>query len=157
MLSWRRYPEYQGPKQRSMPTQCSGQKVQSLKVLAMAASAVSIGKDVDFEFFKAMATQDSTPEFSGFNTKRFREAGVMLQPKTSSMYTPLIDEIPSDPTTVLTTLTEAIRLTGETGQESSSILYSILYYILLRHNSLVTVFLRKYSLAGIDTWHQPLM
>ena len=126
--------EYQGPKQPSMPTQCSKQKVQSLKVLAMAASTVNIGKEVDFEFFRALATQDSTREFSGFNTKRFREAGVMLQPKTSSMYTPLIDEIPSDPTTVLTTLTEAIRLTEETGQEYTILtldqqLYKVLVFI----------------------------
>ena len=36
---------------------------------------------------------------------------------TTSMYTPLIDLKPSDPTTVLTAMTEAQRLTEESGQQ----------------------------------------
>ena len=46
--------EYQGPKKPNMPVRCSLQKVQSLKVLAMAAAASKIAKNVDFEFFKAI-------------------------------------------------------------------------------------------------------
>ena len=123
--------EYQGPKQPSMPLQDSIQKVQSLKILALAASSLKVGKEVDLEFFKSIAAEPSTPEFSGFNTRRFRNAGVSQQHTKSSMYTPLIDEIPSDPTTVLTTLTEAIRLTEETGQEYTILTFDQQLYKLL--------------------------
>ena len=123
--------EYQGPKQPSMSHKDSVQNVQSLKLLASAALSLKIGKEIDFEFFKAIATTPSTPEFSGFNNRRFRDAGVSLQPKTSAVYTPLIDEIPSDPSTVLTTLTEAIRLTEETDQEYTILTFDQQLYKLL--------------------------
>ena len=43
--------EYKGPKKPNMPAHSSLQKVQSLKVLAMAAVASNIASNVDFEFF----------------------------------------------------------------------------------------------------------
>ena len=58
-------PEYHGPKKPNMPTNQSLQKVQSLKILAMAATAKSIGKQKDFEFFKSIATVPNTPEYAG--------------------------------------------------------------------------------------------
>ena len=96
--------EYQGPKKPVMPTECSIQKVQSLRVLAMAAVALNIAKTKDFEFFKAIIDEPDTPEFGGFNRKLL----LSPEPKTTCMYTPLIDRPPADPSTVLTTLTEAI-------------------------------------------------
>ena len=108
--------EYQGPKKPMMPTKCSIQKVQSLRVLAMAAVASNIAKSKDFQFFKAIIEEPDTPEFGGFNSKLLRNAGFFPEPKTTCMYTPLIDKTPADPSTVLTTLTEAIRLTENTGQ-----------------------------------------
>lgn len=124
-------PEYQGPKKPSMPHQQSLQKVQSLKILAMAATASGIAKEIDFEFFKSMAIDPNTPEYAGFNSKQCREAGISPQEKTMCMYTPLIDETPADPSAIMACVDEAIRLTADTGQEYTILTYDQQLYKLL--------------------------
>ena len=47
------------------------------------------------------------------------------------MYTPLIDQKPSDPGSILTCLTEAIRLTEETGQEYTIMVFNQQLYKML--------------------------
>ena len=124
-------PEYRGPKKPSMPHQQSLQKVQSLKILAMAATASGIAKEIDFEFFKSIAIDPNTPEYAGFNSKRCREAGISPQVKTVCMYTPLIDETPADPSAIMACVDEAIRLTTDTGQEYTILTYDQQLYKLL--------------------------
>ena len=92
-------PEYQGPKKPGLPYQQSLQKVQSLKILAMAAKASGIAKQVDFEFFNSIAVDSNTPEYAGFNNKQRREAGVARQPKTTCMYRQLVPQVPVSCTT----------------------------------------------------------
>ena len=54
-----------------MPHQQSLQKVQSLKILAMA-TASGIAKEIDFKFVKSIAIIDpNTLEYAGFNSKRY--------------------------------------------------------------------------------------
>ena len=57
-----------------------------------------------------------TPEYGGFNTRISREQGHTVKPATKAMYTPLIDMTPSDPSTMLTAMVEAQRLTNHYGQ-----------------------------------------
>ena len=87
------------------------------KVLVHQYLLVQRSKEVDFEFFKDVISNSQTPEFNGYNTKKAREAGYSLINPTVAMYTPLIDLKPSDPTTMLTAMVEAERLTHETGQK----------------------------------------
>ena len=48
-----------------------------------------------------------------------RKGGVSIQPKTKTIYLPLIDMTPSDPDTTMTALHEAKRLTKERGQKNA--------------------------------------
>ena len=48
-----------------------------------------------------------------------RQQGVSMQPKTKTVYLPLIDKTPSDPDTIMAALHEAKRLTKERGQKNA--------------------------------------
>ena len=74
------------------------------------------GKNTDFKFMHDIINVPSTPEFSGYNTKLVRSQGRALQSESIAMYTPLIDLKPSDPTTMMTAMLEAQRITKNTGQ-----------------------------------------
>ena len=56
-------------------------------------------------------------EFAGFNTRLLRESGVSVKPKNRTVYRPLLDKNPADPSTVMTTMLDAKRLVNETGQQ----------------------------------------
>ena len=85
-----------------------------------------------------MTSNCLTPEYSGYNTKIAREQGRTIQNRTTSMYTPLIDMKPSDPTTMMTSMVEAQRITQQTGQQhtiftSDQQLYKVLVDIKWAH------------------------
>ena len=44
-------------------------------------------------------------------------AGILVSPRNKAVYMPLIDMSPADPSTMMTALVEANRLTSEAGQE----------------------------------------
>ena len=108
---------YAGPKQPVMPLDSGTLRVSSLKCLARQVVIAEICKAADFEFFKSMATHPGTPEYSGYNTRAARLEERDKVVPTTAMYTPLIDLKPSDPTTMMTAMVEAQRLTQLTGQE----------------------------------------
>ena len=58
----------------------------------------------------------TVPEYSGYNTMLSRQQGHALRARTFAVYTPLTDMVPSDPTTMMTAMVEAQRLTHLTGQ-----------------------------------------
>ena len=60
--------------------------------------------------------ENETPEFSGFNTCASRRQGLSPNNKTHVNYLPLIDAKPSDPSTILTSMMKAQRLTNAKGQ-----------------------------------------
>ncbi len=64
----------------------------------------------------AITKDQNSPEDSGFNTKLARESGRGMQNAAIAMYLPLIDKPPTDYSTMMTALVEAIRLTEETCQ-----------------------------------------
>ena len=72
---------------------------------------------MDFEFFKSIATNPKTPEYSGYNTCYIHELAALKEKKTMAVYTPLVDLTPSDPTTIMTVMIETKRITNTTGQK----------------------------------------
>ena len=92
-----------------MSEEVSQKCVLPLKVLVKQTILVQRSKFHDFQFLRSVAIIPSTPEFGGFNTKLTRIQGHGLKPHTKAMYTPLIDMIPSDPTTMKTAMLEARR------------------------------------------------
>ena len=109
--------QYHGQKKPEMPLHECQCRVHPLKILAHQVIIVQRSKDIDFRFFIEISSGIPTPEYSGFNTRLSREEGRSMLKATTSMYTPLIDLKPSDPTTMLTAMTEAQRLTEESGQQ----------------------------------------
>ena len=65
----------------------------------------------DLSFIKKYYSTEACLDFNGL-----REAGVSLKPKSRVIYEPLIDKTPSDPSTILTVMHEAERITQKTGQ-----------------------------------------
>ena len=83
-----------------------------LRVLAHQTVIINASKDKDLDFLKQVTANEDNPEYAGFNTKHVRESGVSLKPKNKTMYTSLIDMKPSDPSTIMTAMIEARRLTN---------------------------------------------
>ena len=107
---------YHGPKKPNMPESEGIRAVLPLKVLAEQIIVRRRAQDLDFEFFKSVACVPKTPEFGGFNTRLAREQNQGVKPATTAMYTPLIDMVPSDLDTMMTSMCEAQRLTVKCGQ-----------------------------------------
>ena len=107
---------YTGPKKPCMPENDVHSLVPPLKVLCGAVISENVNSEFDFMFLKSIAETPDTPEYSGYNTRADRESGRSLGEATSSMYLPLIDSKPADPSTILTAMNEAVRITEETGQ-----------------------------------------
>ena len=68
---------------------------------------------MDFEFFKFIATNPETSEYSD----SLRELGALKGKKKMAVYTPFIDLTPSDPTTIMTAIIEAKRIENTAGQK----------------------------------------
>ena len=102
-----------------MPQEVSKKCILSLKVLVQQTILVLRSKFHNFQFLRNVAIKPSTPEFGGFNTKLTRIQRHGIKPRTKSMYTPLIDMSPSDPTTIETAMLEARRLTKKAGQATT--------------------------------------
>ena len=67
-------------------------------------------------FLKKTFTNSKVPDFHGFNTSATTESGQSTKPKTKLIYTPLIGQTPSDPSTMMTAMIEEEKLTNEAGQ-----------------------------------------
>ena len=107
---------YIGPKKPEMPE--NEVKVNQLpnNIASNQTETVKINSEFDFSFLKQVVSEDEMPEYSGFNTKEVRESGRQLQKATSITYKPLIDAKPSDHSTILKAMKEAVKTTETTGQ-----------------------------------------
>ena len=83
---------YGGPKKPTPPENLMKVQVLPLSVLARAAVSLNRAKERDFEFLRDVSK--GGPEYNGYNTKRTREEGQSLKPKTKAIYLPLIDMPP---------------------------------------------------------------
>ena len=80
------------------------------------SSSICCAKEEDFEFIKRSFTNNKVPDYNSFNTEKTHHSGQSLKPKSKVVFTPLLDCTPSDPSTMLTTMAEAARITHEAGQ-----------------------------------------
>ena len=75
---------------------------------------MSRARERDLEFLKDV--YHGGPEYNGYNTKRTKEEGQALQPKTKAIYLLLIDMPPAEYDTILTSMLQIKRLSEATGQ-----------------------------------------
>ena len=71
-----------------------------------------LSSEKGFMFLKDTLANSKVPEFYGFNTRAKRESGKDTKPKRKLIYTPLIDQTSSDPSTMTTAIIEAEKLTN---------------------------------------------
>ena len=108
---------YHGPKKPAMPPKEAKRTVLPLRLLVQQSISVQHAQMKDFLFLKNILGPNCTvPDYSGYNTMLSRQQGHALRDRTFTVYTPLIDMVPSDPTTMMTAMVEAQRLTHLTGQ-----------------------------------------
>ena len=60
---------------------------------------------------------EGCPEYNRYMTRSSRQQGHALQPKTKVLYMPLLNHKPSDPSTMLTAMLKARKLSSAAGQE----------------------------------------
>lgn len=106
---------YEGPKKPPMPQTTAVKQVHPLKLLCEQNISVRHAQNKDIAFLKDVLSED-TPEFGGYNTKLSRDQGQTLQPGTKASYQPLIDMKPADPSSMMTMMVEAQRLTQDCEQ-----------------------------------------
>ena len=83
-----------------------------LRILVSQIISLQRARGTDFNFLTHMFNM-YTSEFGGYNTRLAREQGHVSKVPTKAVYAPLIDLPPALPTTMLTAMIEAQRLTKE--------------------------------------------
>ena len=78
---------------------------------------VKVAKSSDFQFIKEVLTEPSVPDFAGYNTRKIRESGQLVQNETKVIYRPLINKMPSDPSTILTAMCDVESASERAGQQ----------------------------------------
>ena len=106
---------YNGPKKPNMP---EGLKhaVLPLKVIVAQLVSVNRAQILDYHFLQAVVSDESIPEYNGYNTHISRSDGHSVKPAAKAIYTPLINMTLSDPDIMLTAMVESQRLTEGCGQ-----------------------------------------
>ena len=108
-----------GSKKPTMDKRFGLQEVLPLKVLCQQVISVNRCKEEDFDFIQAALSSDDTPDFNGFNTEKMRRSNQDIKPKSEVRYRPLINKTPSDPSTMLTAMTDVEKKTEEAGQHQT--------------------------------------
>ena len=106
----------EGPKQLSMPSHIALKQIPSLSFLCSKILSVRRASELDFTFMKDMLSLDACPEWSGYNTRQTRAAGMTVKPEARVVYLPLINKVPSTPSTILTAIEKGLSLVGKAGQ-----------------------------------------
>ena len=102
-----------------MPQNISKITVLPLRILAQQSILVRRATHLDFEFLDSVTNQSKVPEYAGFNTRMSHEENHSLKPGTSVAYSPMIDMVPSNPSTIMTAMIEARRITKLAGQSTT--------------------------------------
>ena len=74
-------------------------------------------KAEDFRIIKMSLSDNSCSDFNGFNTGETKRAGQAPKPKTRISFRELLDQTPSEPSTMLTAMVDAEKVTNATGQK----------------------------------------
>ena len=108
---------FKGQKNPAMPESFSKYQVMSMKTLCHQAVSLKRAKVDDLTFILKSHASELTPDFHGYNCKNLRESGFSSKPKTKVTFLPLIDQTPSDPSTVLTVMKDAEKITVQAGKK----------------------------------------
>ena len=112
---------YKGEKKPLMRSNYSLINFLLLKVLCHQAILLHRSKECDFDSLAATLASCNIPDFNGYNTRGARIAGQCIKPKTNNFYRPLIDKTPSDPSTVLTAITDIETICNAAGQDFTTL------------------------------------
>ena len=134
---------YKGQKKPDMPCQLAEKGILPLEVLCSQLLSAKEAKENIFQFIQDIIQIPSTPDFGGYNTLKLRKSEsngqddltkpvttnfeeyiTKKQGKTNSkvnqkstiLYEPLINEKPSDPSTILTAMYDVEKATHQAGQ-----------------------------------------
>ncbi len=107
----------EGPQKPDMPINAAKSSPLPLKMLASQIVSMMKANAKDLKFIKYIATNPKTPEFGDYNTRTIRLKGKSPKPKTKAVYLPLVDMSPAEPTTMLTAMVEAQKITNVSGQQ----------------------------------------
>ena len=110
---------FAGEKKPIMPKEFAVRNPLPLTILCEQVLLAERGKELDFKFIKESIRSETAPDFNGFNTKHLRATGQALKPKTKIRYRPLINNKPSDPSTIQTAMIDVETISKSAGQEYS--------------------------------------
>ena len=111
---------FKGQKKPKMPEEFPKRVVLSLKVLCNQFLMASRSTEhTDFQFVKDILPQPSVPDFSGYNTKIMSKTGQSIKSKTNVIYKLLINQTPSDPSTILTAMCDVENTCEKSGQKET--------------------------------------
>ena len=99
---------YDGPKKPPPPAELMQVKDPTPGDLARTANSLARDRERDLKFLKDVTY--GGPEYNGYNTKRTRNEGQALKPRTKAIYLPLIDMPPAEYDTMLTSMLQIKRL-----------------------------------------------
>ena len=107
---------FSGEKTPKMPS--SHAKVNALPLKMLCQMIISRGKAEcsNFRFLKESSTQNSIPDYGGFNNKMKQEEGYEIKQKSNIFYQGLIDKKPVDPSNVLTVMHSVKRTCSKAGK-----------------------------------------
>ena len=74
---------------------------------------------------KDIMTLESCPEWSRYNTAVARKFGMATKTKAKLVYLPLIDKIPSSPSTILTAIERGLALLSESGSGQKVLIFTV--------------------------------
>ena len=109
--------EYTGPKKPPMPINIALKQVPPLSFLANYTRMQSYANDTDFKFTLDVLTDETCPEWNGYNTRQARQSGRSLEPQAKVVYLPLINMTPSHPTTIKTGIERGLEFITKNDQE----------------------------------------
>ena len=119
-----------------------------LAVLCKQSIITKCSQEFDFQFIKDSLIRDNIPDYNGYCTAKARSAGVSVQPKTKILFQPLIDESPTDTSTMLTAMEDAEKITNAAGQKYTLFtvdqqLYAIVLNIIWSNPERLTYFVPR--------------
>ena len=88
-----------------------------LKLLCTQILLTERSRAEDFRFIKRSLLEENCPDFHGFNKNDARTAGQAPKPKSKITFRQLIDQAPSEPSTMLTSMVDAEKVTNAAGEK----------------------------------------
>ena len=103
---------YNGPKKPEMDPHFAIIDIHQLKLLCTQILLAERSRAEDFRFIKRSLLEENCPDFHGFNTNEAIIAGQAPKPKSKIAFRQLIDQTPSGPSTMLTSMVDAGKVTN---------------------------------------------